>query len=370
MGRSTVATTERGGDIPVRYRLVDAAKLVTSHGDDLRPNPTFPQELQPRDRTRMSSEDQISRIENNIKPELLGESPKASDGAPIIGADGVVESGNARTIALRRAYAAGKATKYRNWVIDNAHRFGMTAKQATGMQQPVLVRETTGQYDRAEFARQANESAVSSMSETEQARSDAQRLPDLEGLVTGDDGTINMTGSRDFVRDFMRVVVGPNERNALMTGQGQLSQRGIARVRNAVFAKAYGDPDVVAMLTESPDGNVKNILAGMLRAAPEVARVRELIDAGARHKQDFTPDLVDAVRRYSALREQGMTVKQSQAQGDLMGDGPSPRVMEIMEQLEANARAPKRISDMLRDYVQEIDSQGDPRQAGMFNDEK
>ncbi len=189
-------------------------------------------------------------------------------------------------------------------------------------------------------------------------------------MVTGEDGTINMTGSRDFVRDFMRVVVGPNERNALMTGQGQLSQRGIARVRNAVFAKAYGDPDVVAMLTESPDGNVKNILAGMLRAAPEVARVRELIDAGARHKQDFTPDLVDAVRRYSALREQGMTVKQSQAQGDLMGDGPSPRVMEIMEQLEANARAPKRISDMLRDYVQEIDSQGDPRQAGMFNDEK
>ena len=32
--------------------------------------------------------------------------PDAATGAPIIGADGVVESGNARTIALMRAYEA------------------------------------------------------------------------------------------------------------------------------------------------------------------------------------------------------------------------------------------------------------------------
>ena len=171
-------------------------------------------------------------------------------------------------------------------------------------------------------------------------------------------------------RDFMRVVVGPNERNSLMTADGRLSQRGIQRVRNAVFSKAYGDADIVSMLTESTDANVKNILTGMLRAAPEVARLRELVDAGARPQKDFVPDLVDAVRRFSALREKGMTVGQHRAQGDLMGDGPSARVVEIMEQLEANARAPKRIADMLRNFVEEIDGQGDPRQAGMFNGEE
>lgn len=368
VGRSSVATTERGVDIPVRYRLVDVSQLITSHGDDLRPNAAFPQELQPRDRTRMSSEAQIARIENGIKPELLGESPKASDGAPIIGADGVVESGNARTIAVRRAYASGKALKYRNWLVDNAHRFGMTAKQAESLKQPMLVRETTGDYDRAEFARQANESAVSSMSETETAKADAQRLPDLEGLVAGEDGVINLTQSGEFVREFMRLAVGPNERNALMTSDGRLSQRGVARVRNAVFAKAYGDSEIVAMMTESTDSGVKNIMNGMLRAAPDVARLRELMDAGARPKADFTPDLVEAVRRYAALREKGMTVAQDQAQGDLMADGPPPRVVEMMTQLESNARAPKRVADMLRGLVGEIDGQGDPRQAGMFNE--
>lgn len=369
VGRETIATTERGVEIPVRYRMVDVSKLVTSHDDALRTNPAFPQELQPRDRSRQSSEAQIARIENNINPELLAESAKASDGAPIIGSDGVVESGNARTIAMRRAYASGKADKYRAWLVDNAGRFGLTPAQARGMKQPVLVREAGGKYDRAEFARQANESAVSAMSETELAKADAQRLPDLEGLVTNDDGSINLAGSAEFVRDFMRVVVGPNERNALMTADGRLSQRGIARVRNAVFSKAYGDADIVSMLTESTDANVKNILTGMSRAAPNVARVRELMQAGARQGEDFAPDLTDAVRRFSALREKGMSVAQDQAQGDLMGDGPSPRVVEMMQKLEANARAPKRIAEMLKGLVDEIDGQGDPRQAGMFGDD-
>ena len=54
---------------------------MTSHDNGLRQNPDFP-ELQPRDRGRAASEAQIAKIENGINPELLAESPKASDGAP------------------------------------------------------------------------------------------------------------------------------------------------------------------------------------------------------------------------------------------------------------------------------------------------
>lgn len=366
VGRRTIATTERGVEIPVQYRLVDVGQLITSHDDGLRPDKRFPAELQPRDRSRSSSEAQIARIANDIRPELLAESPKASDGAPIVGIDGVVESGNARTIALRRAYAAGNADAYRTWLQENAGRFGLSRAEVDRFERPMLVREGIQPYDRADFAKQANESAVSAMSETELARSDADRLPDLEDLSTNDDGTVNLSRSADFVRDFMRMAVGPNERNALMTSDGRLSQRGMARIRNAVFAKAYGDAEIVAALTEATDAGAKNVLAGLLRAAPDVARLRVLIEAGARQRVDFVPDLVEAVRRFTQAREEGMTVEQALGQGSLIGGEASPRVGELMRELERNARAPRRVADMVQRFVDEIDAQGDPRQAGMF----
>lgn len=366
VGADTSVITERGLRVPVRYRLADVADLVTSHSDDLKVNPAFDQRLQPRDRSRMSSEAQITKIENGLQPELLADSPKASDGAPIVGADGIVESGNARTIALRRAYAGGKADGYRAWLEQNAARFGLKPEDVKSRKAPVLVRERTGELDRADFARQANESPVSSMSETEQAKSDAAKLPDLEGLVTSDTGEIQTGGSAEFIRQFMRYVASPNEHNQLMTGDGRLSQRGANRIRNAIFAKAYGDSDIVAMLTEATDGNVRNLLAGMLRAAPEVARLRTLLEAGARSGRDFAPDLVDAVRRYSAAREAGQKVEQYLGQSSMFGGEMSPAVADLMRALERDSRAPTRIADMVRGLVDEIDRRGDPRQSGLF----
>jgi hypothetical protein len=366
IGRQTIATTERGVEIPVRYRIADVSQLVTSHDNDLKVDPRFPAELQPRDRTRDASEAQITRISNDIKPEFLAESPKASDGAPIIGADAVVESGNARTIALRRAYAAGKADHYREWLRENAGRFGLTRAEVDGFKQPMLVREGVGAYDRAEFARQANESTVASMSSTEQAKADATRLPDLEGLATGDDGQINASQSAEFIRQFMRYVASPNEQNKLMTSGGKLSQDGANRIRNAVFFRAYNDADLVSLMTEATDGGVRNILGGMLRAAPAVARLRDLLDAGARAGRDFTPDLVDAVRRFGDAREAGQKVEQYLQQGSLIGGEASPQVANLMREIERNARAPVRIADMIRALVDEIDAGGDPRQPDLL----
>lgn len=362
------AVTERGMAIPLRYRLAEAGDLTTSHTNDLTPNPAFPPELQPRDRARAASAEQISRIENAIRPELLGESVKASDGAPIVGPDAVVESGNARTIALRRAYDSGKADAYRAWLADNAERFGLTRADVEGMQRPVLVRERMGDINRAEFARQANESAVAAMSPTEQARADAGRITDLSGLVANEDGTINATQSADFIRALLQQAVAPTERGAMLQADGRLSAPGMQRLRNAVFAKAYGDADILAMLTESTDANVRNILAGMMRAAPEVAKLRDLIEAGARQDADIAGPLSEAVRLFSQLRGEGRTVQQFLAQGSMFGDGPAPGVVSMLEALQADSRAPKRVAEMIGRMVDAVNAAGDARQMGMFGD--
>lgn len=368
IGRTAEVVTERGLTAPVRFRLVEATDLITSHTNDLTANPAFPAELQPRDRARTASADQIARIENALRPELLGESVKASDGAPIIGPDAVVESGNARTIALRRAYESGKADGYRTWLTANAERFGLTADQVAGMRRPVLVRERAGRIDRAEFARQANESTIAAMSPTEQARADAARITDLSGLHANEDGTINVQRSAGFLRQFLQRAVSPTERGALLQADGRLSQAGQQRLRNAIFAKAYGDANLVAMLAESTDSNVRNVLAGLMRAAPDVARLRDLIDAGARHPLDMAPDMVRAVQEFSKLRADGMTVEQFLAQGSLLDDGIPPELRALLTGLQENARSPRRIGEMVRQLVDAIDAMGDPRQAGLLDD--
>ena len=367
-GSDTSVTTERGMRVPVRYRLVEIGDLTTSHDDDLKPNPAFPAEYQPRDRTRAASEAQITRIANAVRPELLADSPKASDGAPIISPAGLVESGNARTIALRRAYGMDKAGEYRDWLAANAERFGLTAEQVRGMKRPALVRERTVDVDVADFARQANEAAVATMSDAEQARADAGQLPDLEGLVTNDDGTINLIRSVDFVRDFLRTVGSPSDLGRLMTSEGRLSQTGVNRIRNAVFAKAYNDPDLVARMAEATDGNTRNVMAGLLRAAPVVAKVRDLAEAGARSDAQFVPDLVEAVRRFSDAREAGQSVADALSQGSLIGGEASPRVAEFMRQLEVDARAPRRIAEWVEGLAGRIDAAGDPRQASLLGE--
>lgn len=366
-GNTATVVTERGLSIPVRYKVVDARELVTSHDDALRVNPAFPAELQPRDRTRAASEAQIARIEGAINPELLAESPKAADGAPVIGADGVVESGNARTIALRRAYASGKADAYRAWLVDNADRFGLRAADVDRIERPVLVRETVGKYDRAEFARQANEAAQARLSAPEQAKVDAQRLPDLDRLVTNEDGSINVPQSREFIRDFFDSVVSPSELNDMIASDGRPSVAGLARIRNALFAKAYGDAELVAMLTESTDANIRNILAGLTRAAPAVAKLRDQIATGARQPLDFSKDLATAARLFSRLRSEGTSVEAFLSQGALIDSPVTPEVAALLRGLADNARSAPRIADMVQRMIGAVDALGDPRQGGMFD---
>lgn len=368
VGFPTSVVTERGLRVPVRYRLVEADDVITSHDNDLRVNPAYPPEMQPRDRTRASSEDQVARIANGVVPELLADSPKASDGAPIIGPDGLVESGNGRTIGLRRAYGMGKAEEYRAWLAENAQRFGLTPEQVAAVKRPMLVRERTADVDRVDFARQANDPAVAAMSDAEQAAVDARYLPDLELLHANDDGTLNLFQSADFIRGFLQTVASPADRGRLITAKGRLSLTGINRIRHAVFFKAYGAPDLVASLAESPDGNIKNILGGLLRAAPKVARLREMSEAGVRGDVSFVDDLADAVQRFSEAREASQSVDDYLAQGSLIGGEASPRVADFMRQLEIDSRAPRRIAEWIDGMVRAADDVGDPREASLLGE--
>jgi hypothetical protein len=84
------------------YRIVELKNLIVSHDPfTFVPNPKYPQELQPRLRERSATQLQVKSIAANLEPDALLIDYKSIDrGAPIVGDDLVVESGNGRVMAL------------------------------------------------------------------------------------------------------------------------------------------------------------------------------------------------------------------------------------------------------------------------------
>lgn len=149
-------STAGGGAVEVAPEVVEASELRTSA------DAGFDPALQPRDRSRAASGGQVQDIAKNLNPERLGRSAEADRGAPIIGPDGMVESGNGRIQALRQAYKenGAQAQAYRDWLASQ----GADVK---GMREPVLVRERTTPMtaeQRQKFAVDANRGATLTMS--------------------------------------------------------------------------------------------------------------------------------------------------------------------------------------------------------------
>lgn len=183
-GSAGVTYSDANSPVNFRYAIVPAETLVSSHDEYGNVNPAYPAELQPRDRTRVSSVTQIAGMSRSLNPELLAESPTAQNGSPIVRADGTVVSGNARTQAILTAYKNAGAEGYRSYIVENAARFGIDP--AAVPDNPVLVRVLDSDSDLAALASTLNSSTVSGYSATERAMDDASRIGGaLKGATTG-----------------------------------------------------------------------------------------------------------------------------------------------------------------------------------------
>ena len=342
-----------GREVPVQYEVVDAGSLRTSHRGDGSLNPDFPQSLQPRDRTRDASDLQINRIANNLQPERLGRSSSAMEGAPIIGPDGVVESGNARTIAIIRAYKRGdqNAAGYRDYLAQQGY-------DTAGMERPVLVRRRQGDMspdERARFAQEANAEVGLSMGATERAATDATRIdPATLNLYRG--GDIGSVENADFVRAFVGNVAERGQEGALSTAGGTISAEGAARIRNALTQKAYGDSALVAGLAETGDDAIKAFGGGMQDAAGSMAKLASDIGPGRVDPGvDISKGLTEAVQAIKTAREGRIPLRDVVGQRDAFGGGLSDQAEALLVAAygpELRGRMNRRaFGEMLSDYA-------------------
>lgn len=328
---NSVAITPTGREVPVEYAVVDASSLITSHTQDGYVNPDFPAEKQPRDRSRGTSQAQIAEIAAKLDPRLLGISVKASDGAPIISPEGVVESGNGRALAIARAYQNGgpQADAYRRFIAEQGFN-------TEGMVQPVLVRVRSrdmAQEDVLAFTREANQRDTAGFSATEQAVSDAAALPDSAlGLYRG--GDIDMAGNREFVRKFMDAVVPATERANMVSADGSISQDAMRRIGAALLQRAYSNENLVAKLSESTDSNIKAIGGALADVSGAWASMRAAAKDGTIDPaMDITDSLNEAVELVDKARRDGVKVADLVNQRDIFSGEAVPPLTEAMLRL-------------------------------------
>jgi hypothetical protein len=358
--------TPDGQRVDVRYGVREAADLIASQLPDGRLNPAYPQELQPRDRTRAASTQQINHIANTLIPEKVGPSASTAEGAPLIGPDGIVESGNGRTLAIQQAHAQGgpQSQAYRDYLAS--HGFDVS-----NMKAPVLVRERTtplADADRAAFADAAGASPVLGMSAPERAAADAKRLPsDALELYRG--GDVTDARNRDFVRSFAQHVVPEGEHATFMTDDGALSTEGAIRVKNALTQHAYGSNDLVSALAETADPNIRAFGGAMADASGPMAKLRSAIDSGdVSSNNDMAKSLVEAANLVQTARRTRTPLSEVLAQHDAFAQR-DPAVEPLLRAAYGDDYAGKmsraKFADLLSFYVDEAQ-----QQAGLFGANK
>lgn len=359
IGASDEIDVGNGNYQPFQYEVVDASTLTPTQQKD---------ENQFRDRDRASSQAQINNIARNLDPRKLAASPTMDVGAPLLALDGkTIIAGNGRSMAIQQAYQEGGADGYRQFLQDNSAHFGIDSAQLNEMENPVLVRRLTSPVDIAQVAINSNEQGGMRMSDLEQAKVDARRLPSMDNFVANDDGDINSVDNQYFISQFVKNQP-ENVRNELLDSRGNLSQTGVQRMRNAMLYEAYGDSQTLSRLIENTDQGAKNVLNALTSIAPKVAQIQQGIDSGKLSSDvNISEDVIQAVEKYNQLNAQGFKIADYLAQNDFVGD-LSPEAREILTIFDENRRSGKRIAQVLGAYFDQAQTQGNLSQASMFGD--
>ena len=373
-GAETTVVTDSGKEIRVRYRAVPASRVITSHdAETMLPNKAYPQELQPRDRQRVSMQEQVTAMANELRPADLGAGRNLNQGAPIIRKDGVVLNGNGRAMAIQKATAAGgdKATAYRKYIFEHSKEFGLSRSSLAQLRKYMLVREVVDDIDADTMQDIIGSTAGGSrMGASEQAKADAKKIKprDLDSYVDNEQGDLTTAANQNFVANILYRIVGKNERNAYTDEHGNVNADGIQRVKRALFSLAYNDDGLIDKMAESTDDNIRNVSRGLMSAAPAFARVNLAVKNGQAYEYDAGKTISDAVKHLDALRREGKPVKDYLNEQSMFSEyQDTDEVREVLRFFDENKRSGKRIGIFLNDMAKSILEQGSPNQTSLMD---
>ena len=354
----TQVVTPAGTRVDVEYEVVDMDTLVLASGN-----------RQPRDRSRAAPSAKVKDRAGALDPAQLMPGPYAGSGAPIVGGDHIIDSGNGRVMSLIHA-AENFPDRFAAYV-DAVRGAGFDVP--AGIKRPVLIARRTTELDDEglrRFVREANDDVVERMSPSEQARADADAVTDEAlGLYDPEAGGIAAAANRHFVTKLVQGLPS-SQQGSVMDQAGRLTPAGASRIQGALLARAFDAPDLVEAATEAAGAEVKSLVDALTDIAPAWAQMRAAIAAGtARADFDISAQVIEAVRMIRAARAQSVregipvhaALADLLAQDDIFAGGVDPVVARLVGLAYNGGRARSRdaVAGALRDYVAEARRIGD-----------
>lgn len=357
--------TDNGKEFKVTYRVMEADDVISSNTADFVPDNRYPPQLQPRDRSRKTMKEQVDGMSRNLSPSDLAGSRNVNEGAPIINVDKVVENGNGRTMAIKRAYALeGKgyedsAKAYKNYLIEHAEEYGYTPEEIKEMKNPILVRERSSESDGLQKDIIHSTAGGMEMSSSQRAKADAEKItPQITRLYNYDgSGDLTLESNREFVATVLNTIAGKNEKDRLFDSDGNPSKEGIERVKNAMTAAAYENNELIDRMGESTDDDMRNVVKAYAAVSPRVASVAKRIETGdVLESYDLPKVLSDALSIYFKCKGNKKAIQNELDTPSLFGgDKVSAPVKEFVMFMADNTRKPRAISDAISRMVDYVD---------------
>lgn len=352
-----------GGRVPVNYEIIELTDLVTSHNTDGAVNEAYPQELQPRDRSRSASDAQIAEIVNNFAPERVSKSQIATEGAPIVTKEGFVAVGNGRAMAISKVYEnAEKAEQYRQYLTEQGY-------DVENFAEPVLVRRLAIDLDGEQLQAlvdDANTAGTMQYSDAEKAIAYSKKLRGEVIDLLDTDAELESAANRRFIREFFATVVPTAERNAFLDKDDKVTRKGIEMIENTLTAIIVPDARFLSVLVENPDNNIRKVTSGLAKSAPAIVAFENDIQSGlVDAKYSVAADIRQAVEVLKRAKDKGQDLDLYVKQQDLL-EGHIPAEVLAVADLFDKSRSAVDFADKIKSYIRNAAEQGDLTQANMF----
>lgn len=240
----------------------------------------------------------------------------------VVSREGVVLSGNGRTMAGEIAAQNGTDKKYNDYLRTHANKYGFTEGQVNGFEHPrvLFVPDADMPYTSETFAK-FNQREQKSQNKTEQAVKMGKVVDDaLFGRVMQTIGTYDTLGefygddaaTHGVVKELAAAGVIPQTEMAQLFDGGKLSEAGQSMVEGVLIGKVFqANPDAVREITE-----VKSMRQSVMAALQEIVTNSRL---GGGY--DLSQELAEAVdlvyKARKAGYKAGMRVSEYAGQGNL-----------------------------------------------------
>ena len=379
-GNTTTIESDDQTKYKAQYRLADANDLVVSHDTDsgmnIRTNPAYPSQFQPRDRNNATMRQQVISISNKLDPGRLMDSQMINTGAPVVNSNGIVLNGNGRAMGIKAAYRNGRGAAYKKALKANAQRLGLNPADVDKMKNPVLVREVNASPDEMEKII-ISKVGGAEMNAAERAVLDSKKVKDstLERFIDNTSHSLVTTANaNDYVLSVLKDITGgdPNKLNPLLNDRMEPSKEGVERARNAVFAMAYGDGSerLLNLVTMDTDSPIKSYTTSMVQVSPVFALLNKRIQDGMRYNINVTGPIAEAGNRLDGLRKNNTKLSIYLQEQALLPD-LSPEAHAILQFVDESGRGSKNTTEFFTTMANIINQLGNPKEdaTALFQDE-